>query len=431
MKSPYWLTVLPSTSKRWRPRYDFQTLETFGFICSNLRKGCPMKPGYKQTEVGEIPEEWEVKSLGEIAPLQRGFDLPATRIKHGPYPIVYSNGIMNHHEIAMVSGPGVVTGRSGTLGKVHYVERDYWPHNTSLWVTRFNGDPRFVYYLYTGIGFERFASGSGVPTLNRNDAHAYRTAIPSSLPEQRAIAEALSDVDGLLGALDRLIAKKRDLKQATMQQLLTGQTRLTGFSEKWTTLCMDKHASLHARIGWQALTTEEYLDVGSHFLVTGTDFVGGRVNWKTCHFVDEWRYKQDRNIQLDQGDVLLTKDGTIGKVGYVDKVDQPATLNSGVFVIRPVGGSFNPLFLFYILSSRIFDEFLNKITAGSTITHLYQKDFVTFEFSAPRLPEQTAIAQVLSEMDAELAGLEQRRDKTRALKQGMMQELLTGRTRLV
>ena len=109
----------------------------------------------------------------------------------------------------MVKSPGVVTGRSGTIGKVHFVEEDYWPHNTSLWVTSFCGnDPKFIYYLYTHIDLSRLHSGSGVPTLNRNDVHQHMVACPPP-DEQRDIAEALSDVDGLLRALETLIAKKR------------------------------------------------------------------------------------------------------------------------------------------------------------------------------------------------------------------------------
>jgi type I restriction enzyme S subunit len=166
--------------------------------------------------------------------------------------------------------------------------------------------------------------------------------------------------------------------------------------------------------------------------VTGTDFSVGRIAWASCCFVAADRYTQDRNIQLQSKDILLTKDGTIGKVAYVDHLPGPATLNSGVFVIRPKGEAYDPHFFYYILTSRIFDEFLNKLAAGSTISHLYQKDFVTFSFFVPpTIPEQTAIASVLTEMDGELAGLEQRREKTRALKQAMMQELLTGRIRLM
>ncbi|MGH8610606.1 MAG: restriction endonuclease subunit S, partial [Gammaproteobacteria bacterium] len=102
----------------------------------------------------------------------------------------------------------------------------------------------------------------------------------------------------------------------------------------------------------------------------------------------------------------------------------------GVFVIRPRGDAYDPLFFYYTLSSRVFDDFLAQLQAGSTISHLYQKDFVNFSFLAPSVPEQTAIATILSDMDAELAALEARLAKTRALKRGMMQELLTGNTRL-
>lgn len=100
--------------------------------------------GYQQTDVGIIPKDWIVRSIGDFAPLQRGFDLPSRLRKDGLYPVIYSNGFVNTHIQYKVKGPGIVTGRSGTIGKVHYVEQNYWPHNTSLWVTKFNEvDPKF------------------------------------------------------------------------------------------------------------------------------------------------------------------------------------------------------------------------------------------------------------------------------------------------
>ena len=182
---------------------------------------------------GEIPSDWTLESLGEVAPMQRGFDLPASRLQSGPYPVVYSSGVLEHHRRPMVKGPGVVTGRSGTIGRVHFVEKDYWPHNTTLWVISFCGnDPKFIYYLYSNVDLTRMLSGSGVPTLNRNDVHQHMVACPP-LAEQRVISEALYDVDELLGALGALIVKKRTIKQAAMQQLLTGNTRLPGFNGEW------------------------------------------------------------------------------------------------------------------------------------------------------------------------------------------------------
>ena len=216
-------------------------------------------------------------------------------------------------------------------------------------------------------------------------------------------------------------------------ELLTGKKRLPGFNEEWEELNFAESAKLKARIGWQGLTTSEYLQSGYAYLITGTDFHNGRIKWETCHFVDEKRYKQDLNIQIKKHDILLTKDGTIGKVAYISNVQKPTTLNSGVFVIRPAKeDSFDPNFVYHILNSFLFDNFLAKLSAGSTINHLYQKDFVDFTFKAPsELVEQQAIAQVLSDMDSEIDQLEKKLAKYQQIKQGMMQELLTGRIRLV
>jgi len=170
--------------------------------------------------------DWAARPLGNIAPLQRGFDLPTSQIRPGSHPVVYSNGVLHHHEQAMVKGPGVVTGRSGTIGKVHFIDKDYWPHNTALWVTSFCGnDPKFIFYFYVHVDLVQFLSGSGVPTLNRNDVHQYLVSCPP-LPEQRAISAVLTDMDTEIAALERRQDKTRAIKQGMMQELLTGQTRL-------------------------------------------------------------------------------------------------------------------------------------------------------------------------------------------------------------
>ena len=209
------------------------------------------------------------------------------------------------------------------------------------------------------------------------------------------------------------------------------QTELGVLPNDWNPLSIGRQSYLKARIGWQGLTTAEYLESGDYGLVTGTDFREGRIDWGGCPFVEKSRYDQDRFIQLKVGDVLVTKDGTIGKAAYIDHLPFPATLNSGVFVMRPLNDSYVPKYFFYILMSRIFTDFLNKLAAGSTISHLYQKDFVGFEFSAPPTnKEQSAIVEVLSDMDALLEGLDRLIAKKRDLKQAAMQQLLTGDTRL-
>ena len=155
------------------------------------------------------------------------------------------------------------------------------------------------------------------------------------------------------------------------------------------------------------------------------------INWKSCNYVSEWRFKQDKNIQIKQGDVLITKDGTIGKIAFLNKIPMQGTLNSGVFVVRPKNNQqINPIFLSLVFKSFWFDNFLEQITSGSTIVHLYQKDFLKFNFPLPPKEEQNSIAKILSDMDNEIDFLNTKLEKYRKLKTAMMQQLLTGKIRL-
>jgi len=200
--------------------------------------------------------------------------------------------------------------------------------------------------------------------------------------------------------------------------------------EDWDVQSLGTNSILKARIGWQGLTTAEYLTDGEYYLITGTDFVNGRIDWDNCYYVEKQRYEQDRNIQVRKKDILVTKDGTIGKVAFIDQVMGRATLNSGVFTIRPLKSTYEPEYLYHILMSRVFRDFLDRLAAGSTISHLYQKDFVHFEFPIPSITEQKAIAEALSDTDNLIQSLENLIDKKKKIKQGAMQQLLTGEKRL-
>lgn len=202
------------------------------------------------------------------------------------------------------------------------------------------------------------------------------------------------------------------------------QTEIGVIPEDWEVIKLGQNFNLKARIGWQGLTTKEYLKSGDYSLVTGTDFENGYINWDKCVFVEKVRFDQDKNIQIKNGDVLVTKDGTIGKVAYINYIPNPTTLNSGVFVVRPNTTKINNRFFYYVLMSFYFDSYLKKITAGSTITHLYQKDFVHFTLILPPVLEQIAIANALSDMDALIAQTEKLIEKKKSIKQGAMQELL-------
>ena len=173
-------------------------------------------------------------------------------------------------------------------------------------------------------------------------------------------------------------------------------------------------ASLKARIGWQSLRTDEFVDEGP-YCVTGTDFHNGRINWSTAYHVSTGRYEMDRNIQLSRRDLLVTKDGTIGKVAVVDELDTPATLNSGVFVVRPQTDDLATDFLGWVVRSKVFDDFVAFNFSGSTINHLYQNVFETFRFPFPDLTTQRQIAEFLDRETARIDLLIEKKQRLVAL----------------
>lgn len=200
--------------------------------------------------------------------------------------------------------------------------------------------------------------------------------------------------------------------------------------EDWEVKNVSESCLIKARIGWQGLKKSEYMSSGDYLLITGTDFDNGQVNWKSCAYVSKARYEQDSNIKIRPQDILISKDGTIGKVAYLGMIPKAGTLNSGIFVIRANDRKIDQVFLSKIFMSFYFEEFLNRLVAGSTINHLYQKDFVKFCFPLPNSEEQVAIAAALSDVDSLISALTKKIEKKKAIKQGLMQQLLTGKKRL-
>ena len=418
-----------------------------------------VKPGYKQTEIGVIPEDWEVNSIRSVVTSYRtgGNYRNSSEVTEAPLIKMgnLSRGYINLQKIEYVSR-GVVP---NPLDRLQYGDVLFNTRNTpelvgktaawknelpcayyNLNLLRFEFDPdRIDPFFFNAIlntkdliaELKNIAKGTtSVAAIYPQDLMNVKIQIPP-ISEQRMISKAITEMDDLIELLEKQIAKKQTIKQGAMQELLTGKKRLPGFSGEWINFNLMKHSKIKARIGWQGLKKSEYLDSGYALLITGTDFDDGKVEWDSCHYVTRSRYEQDRNIQIQNNDILITKDGSLGKAALVQGLTKPATLNSGIFVIRPMQNAYDPVFVYHILSSFVFKDFLDKLSAGSTIIHLYQKDICKFEFLLPpTIEEQEAIAALLSEMDSEIEALQQKLEKYRQLKQGIMQQLLTGKIRL-
>ena len=191
----------------------------------------------------------------------------------------------------------------------------------------------------------------------------------------------------------------------------TDEVIIEDFPQHWDLTRIKFNSLVKARVGWHGLKSEDFTEEGP-YLVTGSDFKGKYIQWRDCYHCDEERYQQDSYIQLKDGDLLLTKDGTIGKVALVSELDGKATLNSGVFVVRPLkDGEFTTKYYYWLLLSRSFTDFVDFYKTGSTIVHLYQETFVNFKYALPPLAEQQKLANFLDHETAKIDTLIAKQEK--------------------
>lgn len=405
-----------------------------------------MKPGYKQTEVGVIPEDWEVKRLGDMANLYQPQTISAKEFTESGFPVYGANGVVGcyskaNHDTWQVT----VTCRGSTCGTVNRTVDRCWITGNAMVLNCDQNrelDKDFFYYLLSLQNLSDCITGTGQPQIVRSPLSNFFVALPESLPEQCAIAEALSDVDGLLGGLDRLIAKKRDLKQAAMQQLLTGQTRLPGFHGfhgEWEVKTFSDLFKFSG--GFSAsrdqLSTEGhcYLHYGDIHGATKT-CVDTRADFQDIPKLDISLNRVSPDSLLKDGDVVFVDaseddEGTSRHVVVVNKDNLPFISGLHTIVAKSKTGELAHEYRRFCFQTPAIRQQFLFYAVGTKVSGISKTNIAKLKMPVPPLPEQTAIAEILSDMDAELSALEQRREKTRALKQAMMQELLTGRTRLV
>lgn len=326
----------------------------------------------------------------------------------------------------------VLISAAGTIGKtVIFDGKDsYFQDSNIVWlkVDKEVIDREFLWWFYRSFPWNAL-EGTTIQRLYNSIILDTEIHLPEKT-EQEEIARTLSLFDTYIDDLTELIEKKKGIRDSALEDLITKKTRLDGFDGDWTLVSFNQVITPKARIGWQGLKKHEYLRNGYSYLISGTDFSRGTISLENIWFVSKERYEMDSNIQVFEGDVLVTKDGTIGKVAIVPKLDKPATLNSHVYVFR-TKPKLELKFLFRILQSSTFRRFIDNLQSGSIIVSLAQKDLKNFEFEIPvDIKEQEAIATVLTAMDDEIEALENERDKIVQIREGAMDDLLTGRVRL-
>ncbi len=384
--------------------------------------------GYKRTEVGVIPEDWEVKTIGEILTLRYGKSQRGITTEAGAFPVLATGGEVGRTDSYLYDKPSIIVGRKGTIDTPQYVETPFWAIDTTYYSEISNvANPKFVFYMFNIIHWYSYNEASGVPSLNAKTVGNIEISLPP-LPEQRAIAEVLSDVDALIAALERLIAKKRAIKQGAMQQLLTGQTRLPGFSEPWEVKQLGEMGEFQSGNGFPTQYQGDLVGDYPFFKVSDMNKTGNETVMRSAN---NWITEDVRKIigakTLPQHSIVFAKIGAAIFLERKKLLLQESCIDNNMMGFIPDKSTSDYGFVQYLF----LNIQLGKLVSTTALPYLSGKEIAELEYPFPELEEQRAIAGVLSDMDAEIAALEARRDKTRAIKQGVMQELLTGKTRLV
>ena len=423
-----------------------------------------LKLGYKQTEVGVIPEDWVVKTLGEIVNKERPIcygivqtgksvdngvscirvvDLNNGKIKKENL-ITTSNDISNSYKRTILKEADLVIALRGKIGELAIIDKELIGSNLTrgvalIAVNDLLDSSFFLQQLSSynsKVIFERNLNGSALQEIPINVLRKIPVAYPRTKSEQTSIATVLSDTDSLITSLDRLIAKKRDIKQATMQQLLTGKTRLPGFSGEWEV----------KKIGeiFQFLNTanNSRSDLSENGEIKYIHYGDIHMKWRLfldCSSDELPSIQRDKvgNVPfLEDGDLVMADasedyDGIGISVEVKNATGRKVVAGLHTFLLRGDKEVLADGFKGYLQYIPAVKDSLRKAATGISVYGISKNNVRDISICLPDITEQQAIANVLSDMDAEIAALEQKRDKTRALKQGMMQELLTGKTRLL
>ena len=431
------------------------------------------KPGYKQTEVGVIPEDWNVVTIREITSLvTNGFVGKATdhytdRDDGITYIQGYNveansfnfNGIKKvtpefHriHQKSCVRKDDLLTIQTGEVGLTTIVPDSLVGSNChALIISRFKKERAlpwfYAHYFNSPMGRLRLRDlevGTTMMHINVGELLPWEVPCPPKLEEQRSIAKALSDVDALIAALDKAIAKKRHLKTATMQQLLTGKKRLPGFGEgkgyqktevgvipeDWAVKSIGDIAEVKTGPFGSALHEKDYVIDGTPIITVEhlSELGVEHINLPMVSDEDRNRLK---TYSLKLGDIVFSRVGSIDRNALIKDSESGWLFSGRLLRVRLNSLIDNPQYLSYHFHSEPFKRRVREVAVGQTMASLNTQILKGIQIILPLKKEQRAISTVLSDMDAEIAALETRLAKTQALKQGMMQALLTGRVRLV
>ncbi|MEW6457003.1 MAG: restriction endonuclease subunit S [Acidobacteriota bacterium] len=366
---------------------------------------------FKQTEIGEIPKEWEVVRLGKILTLEYGKGLSERERKAGMYPVVGSNGIVGYHEEALVKGPGIVIGRKGTIGAVSWINSDFWPIDTTYYINTLIKDIelKWLFFVLNHLNLPKLSLADVVPGLKRELVHVLKLPLPP-LPEQKKIAKILSTVDEAIEKVDETIEKTERLKKGLMHELLTKgigykefkETEIGRIPKEWEVVRLGKILTLEYGKG----LSERERKAGMYPVVGSNGIVG---------------YHEEALVKGPG--IVIGRKGTIGAVSWINSDFWPIDTT---YYINTLIKDIELKWLFFVLNHLN----LPKLSLADVVPGLKRELVHVLKLPLPPLPEQKKIAEILSTGDRRLEMLKEKKGKFERIKKGLMNDLLTGRKRV-
>ena len=315
----------------------------------------------------------------------------------GIYPYYGASGIVDYvsdyifdEELVLLSEDGAnITDRNYPV--CFLASGKYWVNNHAH-VLKMNAENEnnFICNSLERMDFTQYNSGMAMPKLNKDVCYNITLFCPV-YEEQKQIGDFFRHLDTLITLHQR---------EYFSFDFGSGSAKIAQNTLSWEQRKLGERMYIKSRVGWQALTKNEYMTTGDYYLITGTDIDPNHtVDLSRSYYVSKERYEMDTNIQVKNRDIIITKDGTIGKVAMISGLDKPATLNSHLFVLRDESGELDNNFFLQLLCSHIFEKFVESVKTGSTLTGLPQKTIVEFKFLYPSLEEQQKIGAYFSKLD--------------------------------
>ena len=346
------------------------------------------------TKITDIPairfkgfsDTWEQRKLGDVVDVRSGKDYK--HLSEGNIPVYGTGGFMlSVNQALSYDEDAIGIGRKGTIDKPYILKAPFWTVDTLFYaIPREKVDLNFAFDVFQNIDWKKKDESTGVPSLSKTAINEIDVLVPQ-YDEQQPLGQFFNRIDNLI-----------TLHQCKCQ--IDGCRFQSPLAITWEQRKLSEIATMHARIGWQNLRTSEFLDSGDYMLITGTDFIDGAVNFDTCHYVERERYEQDKHIQIRNGSILITKDGTLGKVAYIQGLTMPATLNAGVFNVEIKDeNEVDNRYLFQYLKAPFLMDYVDKKATGGTIKHLNQNILVDFPVVLPHKAEQEKIGEYFLAID--------------------------------